>query len=235
MDGDTRRPELLRQPVLTGELLQLMQPVLEVGSKLQVAHGKPTYFPFYLYGGRELRAQQGYLVKFPVELFDVLPRLSAAKLEASGDSAQELTEESLQPKQSVPKGKVTRVQDPELRAAIENHAVDRSIEYYEQLGGTDFVKLGKPYDIKLSLDGDERDVEVKGSSLLIETIELTINEVTHAETFQPTDLIVVDGIDYHRASGGITTSGGRVRIWRDWRPLDDDLSARRFAYTLPNQ
>ena len=51
---------------------------------------------------------------------------------------------------------------------------------------------------------------------------------------QPTDLIVVDGIDYHSASGGLTTRGGRVRIWRDWTPLDDDLAARKFAYTLPH-
>jgi hypothetical protein len=70
--------------------------------------------------------------------------------------------------------------------------------------------------------------------LLIETVELTINEVTHSATFQPTDLVVVDGIEYHRESHGIATSGGRCRIWRDWTPLADDLSARKFAYTLPN-
>src|SRR5688572_14785057 len=80
----------------------------------------------------------------------------------------------------------------------------------------------------------ERHVEVKGSRLLIETVELTINEVNHSATFQPTDLVVVDGIEYHRESDGITTSVGRCRIWRDWTPLADDLSARKFAYALPN-
>jgi Domain of unknown function (DUF3883) len=224
---------LFKEPVLMEELQQLMQPVLEVASRLEAEQHKPTYFPFYLYGGRELRAQQGYLVKFPVELFDVLPRLHAVRMESTGDSASELTEESQIPKRPVSKGRVTRVQDPELRAAIENHGVDRAIEYFKGIGGTDFVKLGKPYDINFTLKGEERHVEVKGSSLLIETVELTINEVTHAETFQPTDLVVVDGIDYDRASDGITTSGGRLRIWSDWKPLDDDLSARKFAYNLP--
>ena len=59
--------------------------------------------------------------------------------------------------------------------------------------------------------------------------------MSHFRTFQPTDLVVVDGIEYHRDSGGITTSGGRRRIWRDWTPLADDLSARKFAYIHPNR
>ena len=96
------------------------------------------------------------------------------------------------------------------------------------------MKLGKPYDIKLKLDGEERHVEVKGSSLTIETVELAINEVMHATDFQPTDLIVVDGIDWKReASGKITTSGGRLRSWTGWAPLTEDLAARKFAYSLP--
>lgn len=221
-------------PVMTDELQGLMDPIVDVASKLEAEHGKPTYFPFYVYGGRELRAQQGYLVKFPAELFEVLPNLTAAKAPATARAEAEIAEESLPPNRSAPRGSVTRVQDPELRSAIENHAVDRAIEHYEGVGGADFLKLGKPYDLRLTLNDEERHVEVKGSSLLIETVELTINEVTHAGTFQPTDLVVVDGINYDRTPEGITTSGGRLRIWRDWKPLDKDLAARKFAYALPS-
>jgi len=113
------------------------------------------------------------------------------------------------------------------------HAVDTAIEHYGHLGGTDFVKVGKPYDIRFILNGVERHVEVKGSSLFIETVELTINEVTHAHGYEPTDLVVVDGIEWSRSNDMITTTGGRLRVWRDWTPREDDLSARRFAYSLP--
>lgn len=214
--------------VLESELFQLRD-------DLEARYGKPVYFPFFQYRPGEIRAQQGYLVKFPVELLDLLPELSAVRTETDADMEEELSEEAQPRKRPVPRGKVTRVQDPELRSAIENHAVDLAMARYVKLGATDVLKLGKPYDVKLKLDGEERHVEVKGSSLAIETVELTINEVMHAADFQPTDLVVVDGIEWTRQpDGSVTTSGGRLRIWSDWSPLDEDLSARKFAYTLPS-
>lgn len=198
------------QPFTAEELQGLIEPVLQLGAALEAEHRKPTYFPFYLYGGRELRAQQGYLLKFPVELFDVLPRIGTARAEEGGATDEELPEDNERPRQRVGRGQVTRVQDPQLRSAIENHAVDIVIQHYERLGGTDFVKLGKPFDVSLVLNGVKRHVEVKGSSLLIETVELTVNEVTHASSYQPTDLAVVDGIEWSRSDSKITTTGGRL-------------------------
>jgi hypothetical protein len=144
-----------------------------------------------------------------------------------------MAEDSERPKRRVRRGQVTRVQDPILRSAIENHAVDRAIERYIAQGATDIVKLGKPYDLSLMLGGVLRHVEVKGSSLLIETVELTINEVNHARGYRPTDLVVVDGIEWSRVGNDISTTGGRVREWVDWTPSDGDLQARKFAYSLP--
>ena len=46
-----------------------------------------------------------------------------------------------------------------MRSALQNHAVDRAIEYYEQQGATEVLKLGKPYDRKAGLlrgNGKER-------------------------------------------------------------------------------
>lgn len=209
--------------------------VFQLRDELEAKHGKPVYFPFFQYRPGEIRAQQGYLVKFPVGLLDLLRELAVVRSEPGGDITVEEAEDAGPKKRSVPKGRLTRIQDPELRSAIENRAVDLAIEHYEALGATDIVKLGKPYDIKLILDAAERHVEVKGSSLSIETVELTSNEVMHAADFQPTDLIVVDGIEWKRdATGKIATSGGALRIWSDWTPEDAALTATKFAYLLPN-
>jgi hypothetical protein len=223
------------QSLTADELQGLKEQVLAVSASLERAHGRPTYFPFYLYGRRQLRAQQGYLVKFPVELFDVVPNVGAAKVDGEGRDPDEVPEHNESSKRRVPGGPTTRVQDPQLRSAIENHAVERAVEYYKQLGGLNLTKLGKPYDLSLLLGGVLRHVEVKGSSLFIETVELTINEVAHAKSYQPTDLIVVDGIEWSRSGSRIVTAGGRFRVWSDWTPSDQNLSAQRFAYMLQTE
>lgn len=93
-----------------------------------------------------------------------------------------------------PSGHTTRGQDPKVRAAIERRALDVALEYYRQIGGRDARELGKPYDLAVVVDGVERHCEVKGSSMLIDCVELTINEVNHGKDCPYTDLIVVDGI-----------------------------------------
>ncbi len=209
---------------------------------MEKTYGKPIYFPFYRYGPGELRVQQGYLVKFPVELFEVIAGIDSA-LGAVGSSVivedragrrQVARREVRGPARRSAQGALTRVQDPELRAAIENHAVDTAIEFYRAAGATDVVRLGKPYDIKLRIDDSELHVEVKGSSMLIDTVELTINEVRHAGDHQPTDLVVVDDIDWQRVPAGIETSGGRFRRWSGWMPSAEDLAPTRYAYRLPH-
>jgi hypothetical protein len=79
-------------------------------------------------------------------------------------------------------------------------------------------------------------LEVKGSSMEIDTVELTCNEVEHGTDFTPIDLIVVDNIDPVKdpVTGEVTdATGGRRRIWVDWTPVQSDLKATRYAYTLP--
>lgn len=131
-------------------------------------------------------------------------------------------------------GKIGRIADPILRAAIENYAVDMVIEDYRGKKASEFVKLGKPFDLKLKLAGQERHVEVKGSSMEIATVELTANEVSHAHDFQPTDLAVVDCIRWEiSAAGNYSLTGGRLRLWPDWTPKASALAPRKYAYILP--
>lgn len=192
------------------------------------------YFPWYEYDGNQLRAQQGYLTKFPREVLDVLPGLKVALRGTATGTDEDVAEDQQPPGKRAPKGRVTRAQDPVLRKAIEDHAVKVAVDHYKAAGATRIKELGKPYDIRLKLDGIERHCEVKGSSMLIDTVELTINEVVHGQTYDATDLIVVDQISWTRnADGAVATSGGRMRVWSDWSPLDADLAARKFAYLLP--
>lgn len=94
--------------------------------------------------------------------------------------------------------------------------------------------LGKPYDVRLKLNGKERHVEVKGSWLAIDTVELTRNEVDHAQGTETADLVVVDEIEWSRnADGDDATSGGRRRIWTDWEPVITSSTPRKYAYQLP--
>lgn len=134
-------------------------------------------------------------------------------------------------------GEPTRTQDPALRTAMERRSLDVARDYYlNELGGTNYEEVGKPYDIRVTVNGVERHCEVKGSSARIDTVELTTNEVDHGTTFEPTDLIVVDGIEPVRdpTTGEVTHgAGGRRRVWSDWKPERDNLKPLTFTYRLP--
>lgn len=223
----------LAAPVTRSELEKSLDEIVALRRSLEREHGKPVYFPFYLYRRGELRAQQGYLAKFPAELFGLAPGLaSAATTEA--DDHDEVIEDSRPAGSVAPRGRPPRANDPVLRSAIERHAVEMAKEYLAQAQGTDFVDVGKPYDVRYRLHGVERHCEVKGSSLLADTVQLTYREVEHAVGEYPTELIVVDGIKWSRnEDGSIATSGGRLRCWWDWSPAPSALKALDFAYALP--
>jgi hypothetical protein len=125
-----------------------------------------------------------------------------------------------------------RITDVALRIAIESHAVRQAKDYYREQG-YDVTEVGKPYHLHAVKDDDELHVEVKGSTLSADDVELTINEVRHAHDIR-TDLYVVDQIQWEvQADGTISTAGGRERRWPDWRPAEVDLTPTRYRYQLP--
>lgn len=84
--------------------------------------------------------------------------------------------------------------DAAVRVALERHAVQMAYEHYKRAGACEIEALGKPFDLRVIIDGGERHVEVKGSmGVGLESVQLTQGEVDHARTWQPTDLFVVDG------------------------------------------
>lgn len=213
-----------RQPNLAS-LLPLLDQLMDLSRVLEAQHGSPTYFPFYRYGGTQIRTQQAYFVKFPVELFKLIPGIESARLSDLDVEDADVPEDFQPARKKAPHGRTTRAQDPKLRAAIERRALDMALAYYERLGGIDIKELGKPYDIAVTVDGIERHCEVKGSSMLIDAVELTINEVNHGRDYANVDLIVVDGIDVSRdnATGEIVATGGNRRVGRIGRQLRKPL------------
>jgi hypothetical protein len=67
-------PFYLDEPLTLTEVRSLESPVVDVLAELEAKHGKPLYFPFQ-HRTDGLRAAQGYLMKMPLDLVDVLPRL----------------------------------------------------------------------------------------------------------------------------------------------------------------
>lgn len=233
-----------KRPVPNSDLRPLLEAIIAVDVDLSSKHRGTIYFPFTRYGSnrpeayQELRATQAYFVKFPVELFGVIPGIDAARIDGPADPAEtDLPEDFHVAGAKAPKGRTTRAQDPALRAAVERRSLDVAQEYYEvELRGSDYEEIGKPYDIRVRVEGVTRRCEVKGSTMDIDTVELTTNEVDHGVTFSPLDLIVVDRIVPIRDPGTgevIGAAGGRRRVWVDWTPAPEDLKPTKYAYSLP--
>jgi len=188
----------------------------------EIGRGRPAYAPFQHYGGRELRAQQGYLTKFPAALVAVLfPEAQTSSVDSGAE-----------PRRGKGQAYVT---DAERRSAIERHAVEVAKAHYRRIGATEITELGKPYDLRLIVDGQERHIEVKGSTVPnIETVQLTQGEVVHARQWSATDLVVVDGIECGPGTdGALTTSGGTLRIFNGWSPAEQSLQPTHLRYKLP--
>ncbi len=215
----------LDSPLTRSELNARYAELLEVMDEVSVASEGPAYLPFQNYGGRELRAQQGYLTKFPRALVDlVFPESAPLPRQAS------VRERPI--RQSRGQGYMA---DAEKRSALERHAVEIAKQLYLDQGATRIEERGKPFDLVVVLRGVERHVEVKGSTGTdLGSVELTQGEVLHAEGWQPTDLVVVDGITCWRdASGTVQTAGGATRVWREWRPDQRSLTPTHLRYELP--
>ncbi|MFJ3755635.1 DUF3883 domain-containing protein [Streptomyces sp. NPDC090080] len=132
-----------------------------------------------------------------------------------------------------PSGGAGFISDPRKRKAVELHAEDRAVAHYEAEGWV-VERLGKPYDLHCTRNGEERRVEVKGTTGTATSVDLTINEVEHARDPQHTvDLFVVSDIKVDTRTDNYVASGGRLSHLRDWTPADEDLRPRSFEYRLP--
>lgn len=121
-----------------------------------------------------------------------------------------------------------------VREAIEMYAVERAEEHYTLRGASNIDRVGKPYDLRVTMPGRDLHVEVKGSTRSLTSVILTRNEVQHARATVGTELLVVDDIKLTTdPKGKPILTGGRQRCWRGWSPADQDLTPTVYLYTLP--
>lgn len=231
----------LSQPVDQAVLRSVESDLRAVLRDLVAAQSGSLYFPFAFSDSRPVRTTQGYLVKFPAALLQVIPGLEAVP----GGPRRELSTpgvgEEPTPAGSERTGSSGRgagyIADAVLRRALEAYAVSLATAYYQRAGWkVEDVEARRSYDLLLTQpDGAERHVEVKGSSRDATDVELTIAEVEHARGPVPCDLFVVANIEYAREeSGGYRSWGGTCRLWSGWQAADDLLRPTRFRHTLPN-
>lgn len=214
-------------PLTRTALQDRRQEILDILADLERRAGGPVYAPFQNYGGKELRAQQGYLAKFPAALVPVLLGITHER--------PDFPMPHKGPTPVRPNSGQGYISDAARRAAIEQYAVKLARDHYTRLGADQIEELGKPYDLRVILNDEVRHVEVKGATGIgVDSVHLTQGEVDHACAYQPTDLFVVEQIKASQtADGGVSTAGGEVRVWMNWRPQESALRPTHLRYKLP--
>jgi len=221
----------LARPVSLDDFRAAESKVRAVRQDLLERHGDPLYFPFAVSEKRPLRTTQGYLAKFPKDLMELFPDLSDGlggvepprNPAGSGGGTQSRS------------GGAGYQTDSEAKKEIERCAVERAIEYLEREGwSVEDVGTTRSFDLLAHKDDRELHVEVKGSSGVASTVELTAGEVTEADTHDDSLLVVVDRIELKRKSSSqVKGSGGRARAWWNTTIDHDRLQPTRFRYLLP--
>lgn len=217
------------------EEIRLLEPELRMATtKLRSEHKGHLYLPFAFSDKRPLRTAQGYLTKLPAAYVRIIPGLSpvsvalGAKLgEGSGKANGSSGDHS----------GTGYLQDAILRHALEQHAVNATMEFYANKGfEVADVGASNPFDVLATSKDSELHIEVKGSSGTSTTVELTSGEVNQAQ-LNPnykSILVVVDCIEYSKSlDGTLKTGAGRMRTWEDWVPAPERLTPTSFRYLLP--
>jgi len=127
------------------------------------------------------------------------------------------------------------VADAAYRRAVELRAMQVAVEHYADDWVVEDTSAGNPYDLALRRDGQIRYVEVKGTAGLGEQINLTANEVNHAQRHPgQVVLFVVHGINVDRTDvAAPVATGGTSRILD---PLDlsaGELRPTTFTWAFP--
>jgi hypothetical protein len=163
-------------------------------------------------------------VKFPAELVSVFPEL--LQLDQLASDRPERDE-----RLGAKRARSPRSGNVERRRAVERYAVRLVMDHLEELG-YDVEDVGAvcPWDVTARRGHRKLHVEVKGSAIDREAVDLTEGEVRHAEDVEGTMLIVVDQIEL---SADLHCSGGRWRYWPNWRADREQLVATAYRYVLP--
>ncbi|WP_203823580.1 protein NO VEIN domain-containing protein [Actinoplanes palleronii] len=120
-----------------------------------------------------------------------------------------------------------RSQDAAFNKALEDHAVAMAIEHYRRRGWDEIRTLGKPYDLVCTkVTGEEKHVEVKGTTGAGGDVNYTPNEIQHFRACPyGADLVVVRDIRVDRTALPHVTSGGELLHIENYEAPPEDLKA----------
>lgn len=126
--------------------------------------------------------------------------------------------------------------DSKQRIAIERHAQQIAEDHFISRGyEVKDVSRTQSYDLYCVKDSAELRVEVKGTTGIAESVFVTANEVEHARQYpESTVLFVVERIVLNSQYDLPLASGGEVKSYFPWNPLDVDLKAIQYRYKLPD-
>lgn len=221
------------KPRLLTELRHFEPDILTLLSELSASGTGAVHFPFSKHKTAGLKPNQRYLTKLPAQMLEIVPSLRPES--DWGGMDEPVITPPIDPGIPDYRRRYSGIcMDPVLRKAIEMAAVDQATEHYVGLGyEVKDVGLTHSYDLE-AIRGDEvRHIEVKGSQAHIEKIQLTRNEVNHANTFKNTDLVLVAEIQWTRLEdGGILTESGLMQLMPNWRPSPENLKPTTFEYFL---
>ena len=122
----------------------------------------------------------------------------------------------------------------EVRAVVEQHAMDAATRHYEQQGWTvdPSVARTESFDLLCTRAREVLHVEAKGTTGNGRQVLLTWREVEHARLFPRVALVVVSGIVVVRESL-LAAHGGRMAVFDPRRIEECQLSATQYRCAVP--
>jgi len=189
---------------------------------------------------RDIMKAVGY-ARFDVDIFETLAASPEKRSEVASLilrkylGAQPEAEDDLEPVRRRSQG---RGLSPGKRKAIEEWAVDRAKKKFSEFTLED-VGSTKSWDLEDDTSSPPVRIEVKGSTLSLDKITLTDNEVEHAKQARDEGncrliLVVVEKIELDAGDGEDKwiASGGEVRVSDPWGIDDGGLEPTQWRYRL---
>lgn len=120
------------------------------------------------------------------------------------------------------------------RRAIELRAVEIVAKMLTERGyAVEDVGARKSFDLLATRpDGEVLEVEVKGTTGVGSTVQLTRNEVSRAGQRGEAALAIVAGIQLSGTDAAPEAAGGALRWFHPWTPAEDDLTPVAFTYRV---
>jgi hypothetical protein len=214
-------------PVSLDDIRQHQDELLLIRDEIESRHRGAVFFPWTPYGDGPIRTWQSYLVKLPQAAVDLFPLLRVA---VDAVSASQTATLDLSPEVDDAESRVADVAgksrlrsgqgyqlDQAVKTAVEVYAMNAAIRYWSQHGEVEDVHGNESYDLRCTVAGQEKHIEVKGTTTIGDEVILTPNEVAHARTHPHLCLFVVSEILVLRHSDGqIETTGGSVWMVDPW-------------------